>query len=328
MKILITGATGYIGQSLALKLASHEHQVHVLVRNQLSPAVPQHSNVRVFGGDIGDRSSIARAIKGCDRVFHVAGISRLWAKDRSLFYDVNVTGTRNLLQEAMEKGVKKFVYTSSCAVFGPSFKEPISEKDPRMTSFSNDYDLSKFIAECLVKEYSHRGLFAVIVNPSRVYGPGLQTASNPITRLIARSLEGKMVLLPGCKDVLANYAFIGDVVDGHIAAMYKGISGERYILGGENLSYRDVFSIIKEEINSLKMVNLAPSVMKGIGWIELIKHKVTGIEPAFTPAIIDRLTKNAALNCGKALQQLGYQITPFREGVRKTISTLKPTRYV
>jgi len=328
MKIFITGATGYIGHSLSIKLAELGNTVHALVRNPQSAYIPQHPNIHLFTGDIGDRSSIARAIKGCEQVFHVAGFTKLWARDKKLFYEINVNGTKNVLDEAYENGVKKLVYTSSCAVFGPSYKDPLCEKDPRIISFGNDYDLSKYICECLVKEYAHRGLFAIIVNPSKVYGPGIITHSNPITQIIMRCLKKQFVFLPDYKDVLANYAFIDDVVSGHLSAMQRGTSGERYILGGENFSYNAVFSILKEEIEDAKLVKISSALMKGIGWIELIKNKLTGIEPAFTPSIIGRFTKNAAFSSKKAINQLDYCITPFRVGIHHTITNLKKINHV
>jgi len=327
MKIFLTGATGYIGYPLALKLAETGNIVHALVRNPQSPRIPQHPNIKIFPGDINDRPSISKAIKGCEQAYHVAGFSRLWAKEKKSFYEVNVTGTQHVLKEAFEQGVKKLVYTSSCSVFGPSYKEPTSEKDPRVISFSSDYDLSKYICECLVKEYAHRGLFAVIVNPSRVYGPGLNSKSNPITSMIMRCLKKQYVFVPSCKSVLGNYAFIEDVVCGHIAAMQSGISAERYILGGENLSYHEVFSILHKEIKYAKLFMISPFIMKIFGGIQLIKTLLTGMEPAYTPAMVDRITNNTAYNCQKAIRQLGYHITPFTEGIHQTIENLKKNNY-
>jgi nucleoside-diphosphate-sugar epimerase len=323
MKIFITGATGYIGRPLAVKLAENGHIVHALVRDPGSARIPVHPNIRLFTGDIASRQAIKNAVRGCGQAYHVAGLTRLWAKDKGLFYEVNVSGTQNVLTEALENGVSKLVYTSSCAVFGPSHKEPMTEKDPRLISFGNDYDLSKYICECLVKEFAHRGLFSVIVNPSRVYGPGIDSHSNPLTRIMRRCLNGKYVFIPGCRDVLANYAFIDDVVNGHLSAMQKGVGGERYILGGESLSYQQVFSVLKEEIGCSRLKMIHPSILKGIGWMELMRSKLTGAEPAFTPSVVKRITRNAALDCKKAIRQIDYRITPFREGIRQTIENLK-----
>ncbi|MBS1936038.1 MAG: NAD-dependent epimerase/dehydratase family protein, partial [Bacteroidetes bacterium] len=296
---------------------------HALVRANATAGFLQHPNIIPFQGSLDDRLSIRKAIQGCEQVYHVAGFAKLWARDRNSFYETNVTGTANVLAEALECGVKKVVYTSSCAVFGPSVKEPLCESDPRITAFCNDYDLSKYIAECRVKEYARSGLFVVIVNPSRVYGPGIPTRSNYITEMIKRCIRGELVLLPNAKGVLANYAFIDDVVEGHILAMQKGISGERYILGGENVSYHRVFSDIRNEIKNAKLIAIPQKILKALSWIEIIKNKCTGSEPAFTPSVIERFFRDAALSSKKAIIQLDYQITPFREGIHQTIINLK-----
>jgi nucleoside-diphosphate-sugar epimerase len=327
MKIFVTGASGYIGNKLALALAAQGDRVHALVRNQQDAELLRNPMISVFFGDLGDRKSIRQAIAGCEQTYHVAGLAKLWAKNPNEFYEVNVNGTKNVLIEAFENGIKKLVYTSSCAVFGPSLNKPLCEKDPRTIGFGNDYDLSKYIAECLVSEYAHKGLFAVIVNPSRVYGPGIDTYSNTLTRLIARCLRGTLVFFPGCKEIVSNYTFIDDVVAGHISAMNRGISGERYILGGENLSYREVCSVVREKIIHARLLQIPLLAIKGIAWMELAKNKLTGLEPAFTPSFIDRYIKNGAFSCQKAIQQLDYKITPFREGISQTITHLKNKSY-
>ena len=127
MKILITGATGYIGYKLAMEAARRNYTVHILVRDLRSPLLPVHPNIRPFKGDITDKASLTAAINGCDKVMHAAAIAKLSAKDNSIFYSVNVEGTRNILDVSLAAGVKKFVFTSSGAVIGPSGKLPMIE---------------------------------------------------------------------------------------------------------------------------------------------------------------------------------------------------------
>jgi nucleoside-diphosphate-sugar epimerase len=325
MKIFLTGASGFIGNRLALKLAAEGNQVHALVRRKPAGMQP-NSRITYFQGDITQPETIDEAMKHCEQVYHVAAYAKLWAPKRAVFYDVNVTGTENVLNAAVKQGVAKMVYTSSCAVFGPSLKHPITEADPRITAYDHDYDLSKFIAEGITKEYCKKGLSTVIVSPSRVYGPGLETHTNAITEMLKKCLEGKTVFMPGIPDVVGNYVFIDDVVDGHVKAMNKGLSGERYIIGGENLSYRQVIEIIRQEIKIASLMPLPAPAMKAWGYIQLIKNKLTGQEPIFTPDAVSRYLQNAAFDSHKAKDQLDYKITNFREGIRKTISFLTPTR--
>lgn len=319
MNILVTGATGYIGHSLALELARNGNTVHALVRNADKAKSLLPPSIKLFEGDITKLEDVRNAIEGCTRVYHLAAYARLWSSKRKMFFDINVAGTRNVLNAALEQNVQKLVYTSSCGVLGNSLRYALTEKDSRISSFTNDYDLTKHIAECMIREYSGKGLNCVIVNPSRVYGPGVPGFSNPFSRMIQRCLQGRLVVVPSPAHVLANYAFIDDVVQGHIAAMRFGKAGERYILGGANLSYADVVHFIKGLIPQSRLVSATPSVLTAMGWWNIVRYRLTGKEPELTPNVVKRITRNAALECCKAVNELNYRITPFPTGLQMTI---------
>ena len=186
MKALLTGATGYIGHQLALKLASENFIVHALVRNPKSDKIPRHKNIIVCKGNICDYESIEKAMAGCDYVFHTAAFTNLKCKTIDNFYNVNVNGTKNVLKAALNHKIKKVIYTSTLSVYGPSYKMvPITETQPRLSSYANDYELTKSMSEESVLEYVKKGLSCVILNLTRVYGPGLNTFSNGVNRLIA-----------------------------------------------------------------------------------------------------------------------------------------------
>src|SRR5205085_2912605 len=231
MNIFITGATGYIGNILALKLADSNNIIHALVRDPGKATNLAHPNIKLFKGDINDIDSIKRAMEGCEQVFHLASFARLWARPSNIFFKVNVEGTNNVLAVAVEQNVFGFVYTSSTAVFGTSINEPFSENDPRIIGFNNDYDLSKCMAEKLVMDYAAKSFHALIVNPSRVYGAGNETYSNPFTRFFKALIKGKIVPVPKCPNVIAIYCYVNDVVVGHIMAMKYGRMGESNIIG-------------------------------------------------------------------------------------------------
>jgi nucleoside-diphosphate-sugar epimerase len=230
MRVFITGATGYIGHQLALAAAGRGYAVSALVRSLQSPLLPQHPSIQFFKGDVTEPVSVKAAMAGCDAVFHAAALTQFWHRNRSLFTQINVDGTRNVLEAALQQGVQKFVFTSSCAVLGPSGKMPVTEADTRLTPFENDYEISKARAEDLVKEYTARGLHAVIVLPPRVYGLGLAKKGNPIGKLIRDTIKRRIAFMPAVKEVVGNYAFIDDVVAGHFLALERGRSGEKYIL--------------------------------------------------------------------------------------------------
>lgn len=323
MNVFITGATGYIGNILALKLADANNKVHALVRNSAEAKKLNHPNIKLFEGNLNDIDSIKNAMDGCDQVFHLASYVRLWARPSDVFYKTNVEGTGNVLAAAIEKNISRFVYTSSTAVFGISLNEPLSENDPRIIGFNNDYDLSKCMAEKLVMDYAAKGLHALIVNPSRVYGPGVETYSNPFTRLLKASMKGKLVPVPKCPNVLANYSYVHDVVEGHILAMKHGQPGERYILGGENVSYHEMLSVIKEILPASRTIAVPKMLLQAVGGLQIVRFYFTKKQPAFTPSAINRYYLNAAFSCRKAIEELNYEITPFKKGITETILHLK-----
>jgi nucleoside-diphosphate-sugar epimerase len=323
MNIFITGATGYIGNILALKLADSNNIIHALVRDPGKATNLAHPNIKLFKGDINDIDSIKRSMEGCEQVFHLASFARLWARPSNIFFKVNVEGTNNVLAVAVEQNVFGFVYTSSTAVFGTSINEPFSENDPRIIGFNNDYDLSKCMAEKLVMDYAAKSLHALVVNPSRVYGAGNETYSNPFTRFFKALIKGKIVPVPKCPDVVANYSYVHDVVEGHILAMKHGRRGERYILGGENISYSELFKIVREILPGRNLIAIPKVLLKLVGRIQLARFYLTKKQPAFTPSAINRYYSNTAFSCQKAIEELNYKITPFKNGMIETIHHLK-----
>ena len=324
MKLFISGATGYIGHLLAMEAACKGYTVHALVRDPSSPFFPSHPNIIPFRGDILDEKTVLAAMAGCEKVIHAAAITKFTDRDRSVFYTVNVEGTRILLSAALLLNVKKFVFTSTGAVLGPSGKFPVSENDPRLVAFENDYEISKHWAEQLVKEYNRKGLYTVIVAAPRVYGPGPLTTGNPVTKLIQKILRMGTGFVPSCKDTVANYAFVDDVVKGHFLAMDKGLGGEKYILGGENISYSHFFNTIRTLAGKkIKLIHVSMHLLKVWSFFHLLANRLVGGQTQISPRIITRLSQNRALSCDKASRQLGYSITPFSEGIRKTIIHLQ-----
>lgn len=324
MKLLITGSTGYIGQRLALAAAQKGYTVHALLRNPNAPTRPVHPAIRPFKGDINDPPSIRAAIQGCDAVLHAAALAQLWNKDRRLFYKVNVDGTQNMLLAAHEAGVKNFVFTSTGGVLGPSYAQPVSEDDPRLTAFENDYEISKHCAEEVVRTYARNGLCCTIVAPPRVYGPGVETTSNAVNNIIKKMLNARVTFMPSAHNIVGNYAFIDDVVEGHFLALERGRSGEKYTLGGENVSFERFFkTVIAATGRDIKIVVVPKPVLKVWSAAVFGGCYLVGKHTNISPKVVDRLYQNRALSCEKAVQQLGYTITPFEQGIAQTVHYLK-----
>lgn len=324
MKILITGASGYIGNKLAHLLANNGNKVHAFIRSAAAEKLLQHPNITIFKGDILDKESLLAAMKDCQQVYHTAAMVGVWAKDPSVYYTVNVEGTRNVLDAALQTGVKKSVFTSTCGVIGPSLNEPMSEKDLRITGFKVDYELSKKMGEDLVFQYANEGMNAVIVCPPKIYGSGNISHSLTANAVIDKFLKKRITFIPSPGTYQACFAFIDDIVNGHLLAMEKGKSGEKYILGGINISYYEFFNRIRA-ISSCKghIIRLPKNFIRGWALLQLLNYKITGHHPRFTVKSVDTVFCNYTFSGEKATRELGYRITPLEEALTKTIHFLK-----
>jgi nucleoside-diphosphate-sugar epimerase len=265
-------------------------------------------------------------MQGCKQVYHTAALAKMWCRDKQEYYKVNVKGTQNVLDVAIKMGIRKIVYTSTCGVWGPTLKYPMTENDPRIVGFPIDYERTKYLAELEVMAYAKQGLNVVTVNPSRVYGKGPVTDSNTVSKMVKGYLNGTWRFIPGDGNSIANYAYLDDVVNGHIAAMEKGLGGERYILGGEDISFNMFFDTLKHISGKNKtMIKLPQKLIEAYSHIESAKAKLTGLAPVFLPEFADRLKYDQKYSSQKAIDHLNYHITPFAEGLAQTIHYLKHT---
>lgn len=324
MKVLLTGATGYIGHQLALKLAIQDYEVHALVRDLGSKKIPRHKNIIPVKGDICEYETVQSAIKNCDYVFHTAAFTDLRCNKIDNFYKINVVGTRNVLEASMEERVKKVVYTSTLSTFGPAlYKVPITENQPRIASYSNDYELTKSMSEDVVSEYVKKGLNCTILSLTRVYGPGLNTYSKGVNSLIFKMLNDKVLFVPSKLNIEANYVFIDDVINAELLALENGKSGEKYIIGGENSDYKTLFNHIKEISKSkIKTFQIDYNLVKNsIAFLNNL-NSIFGRNFLLTPKVLDSLFTNRSASSQKAISTLNYKLTPFKIGLKQTINYL------
>jgi nucleoside-diphosphate-sugar epimerase len=329
MHIMVTGSTGFIGRELCLHLASQGHVVHALCRSEHHPLLPLHTNIIPFVGDILNSGSLQNAMNGCEQVYHTAALAKLWTKVASDFFRVNVVGTRNVLETAVASKVKRIVHTSTCGVWGPTLKYPVSENDPRIAGFPIAYERTKFLAELEVKAACTKGLDVVIVNPSRVYGKGPVTESNTVGKMVSAYVKGRWRINPAGGKQVSNYAYLDDVVRGHVAAMEKGIMGERYILGGEDISYNQFFHQVGEAAGrNYRLVNVSAAAIKWYSRVEWLKTTLTGLPPFLLPEFADRLRFDQRYSSQKAMRDLGYTITPFDKAIRDTVAYFQTAAHV
>ncbi len=322
-KIFVSGATGFIGSRLALRLAEEGNMVHALYRSEWKTSHIQHPNIKLFKGNIMDTGSLVTAIEGCLEVYHVAAFAKVWTSDPSKIYHLNIEGAMNVISAAEKAGVEKIVVTSTAGVLGSS-GEGVIDEEAQPDEYFIDYEHSKAILESVLRTLSLRGIPVVIVNPSRVYGPGLLSESNGLTRIIKKYLEGKWRIIPGNGKSTGNYVFVEDVVDGHILAMEKGRGGESYILGGRNADFHEFFNILAEVSEKrYRLFHLPLSVMIAFSQIMLIYAKVFNRPPMLIPALARKYNNNFRLSTEKAKKELGYEPVSLKEGIEKTVKWLK-----
>ena len=325
MRCLVTGATGFIGSRLVEKLLDSGYSVNVLVRTPDKLGAPIRDKVQVFTGHILDRDAIALAIQQCSTVFHLAAFAGIWSKDIMLPWKINVDGTNNILEAALKYNIQKVVFTSSAGTLAPSVHgREVDEDTPLPDTYHTSYERSKVQAEQLCHDFYRRGLNVVVVNPTRVFGPGPLNKSNSVTLLVKKYLNGSWRFIPGSGEYIGNYVFIDDVVAGHIQAMNSGNGGEKYILGGINISFNEFFrqlSIVGNK--NYKLFHIPYPFIQSLSYFELFRANITGKNPLITPPWARRYRENRLVSNKKAIENLGYEITPLPEALEKTIRWLK-----
>lgn len=327
MKAFVTGATGFIGSNVVRALLKRGVKVCVLVRPNANRNNLVGLDVELVEGDLLDFDSLRRGMYGCEQVYHVGALYSFWVRPRRLIYDVNVEGTRNVLQAAMDAKMEKVVYTSSVAALGlREDGQPADETTP--VSFKNiigDYKKSKYLAEQVTLEFA-QDLPVVIVNPSFPVGPG-DIKPTPTGQTILDFLNRKM---PAYVDTGMNVVDVEDVALGHLLAAEKGRVGERYILGGENLTMKQLLHLLAE-ITGLPAPRfrlpyypiLAMSFLNA-GFCTLFPS----CTPRMTPQTIRMSRHLMFFDPSKAVEELGFPQTPARDALGKAVAWFEENGYV
>lgn len=322
MKYLVTGATGYIGAHLVKALVAEGHTVHAIVRNVKKAELIKQEGVEIFEGSFCDVEAVKKAVAGCDGVYHLGGNAAIWEKDVKRYFDVNVEGTKIVMEAAMEAGVGRVVFTSSAGVLGPSVSKVVTEDKSRDLDFFNEYESSKALAESLVKSMvAEKGVDVVIVSPTRVYGPYLFGKPASVTLLIDKFVNGSWRIVPGDGTKMGNYVYVDDVVRGHILAMEKGAKGATYILGGENHSYNDFFEMLKRVAGKRPwMIKMPIPAQMWFARLTYLAARLRGKVPVLTTKWVRRGNYHWEVSPKKAVDDLGLKITPLKDGLKETVS--------
>ena len=327
-RVFITGASGFIGQRLALALAKSGIEVFGLYRNTDAKSVLVEGGVKPVRGDIMQPEEWSSHLKGCDALFHLAALAAPWHPQPQMFFTLNYEGTKRVLQEAVKRDIKRIVFTSTAGTMGyrqhPE-EAPIDESTFLSPPLETRYEKSKFQAENHATSLSNADeADVVIVNPSRVFGPGLISESNAITKIISWYLQGYWRIIPGDGSSIGNYVFIEDVVKGHMQALLHGRKGERYIIGGENADFDKLFDIIGEETGMDRwLAKLPVPLMLGVAQGEEWRAKWIGGRPLISVSFAQKYMRHFPLSIEKAERELNYRPKSLRESIRETIRWVK-----
>ena len=327
MKTLITGASGFVGSAVLRQLISGGHEVRALVRRGSDRRNLEGLPVELFEGDLADPDSMRDAAAGCNTLFHVAADYRLWIPDPDAMYRTNVEGTVKLLQHAFDSGVERAVYTSSVAALGLRDDGGSADEDTPVIpeKIIGHYKRSKYLAEQAVLKIVREQKFPiVIVNPSTPVGPR-DIKPTPTGRIILDTLNGKM---PAYVDTGLNIVHVDDVAMGHMLALEHGQEGERYILGGENMTLKAILAEICN-IAGLRPpgIKLPHNAIIPIAWIAERIAAITGSEPIATVDSIRMAKKNMFFTSARAEKKLGYHPRPAKEGIADAIRWFRDNNY-
>ncbi|MBX3639522.1 MAG: NAD-dependent epimerase/dehydratase family protein [Nitrosomonas sp.] len=327
MKSLVTGATGFLGSAVMRCLLEAGHNVRLLVRPNSDRRNIENLPVEIAGGDLRDQHSLEKAVDGCDYLFHVAADYRLWVPDPQTMYDINVHGTRALIIAAANASLKRIVYTSSVAALGLTTNgTPADEETPvSLEQIKGHYKRSKYIAEQMVSELTRQHqLPLVIVNPSTPIGPR-DIRPTPTGRIVLDTLHNRM---PAYVNTGLNIAHVDDIAYGHLLACQKGETGERYILGGDNLSLLEVLETLDGIIGQhKKRINLPTNLMLPVAWCMEKVATVTHKEPRATLDSIRMAKKMMFFTSEKAMKTLGYTFRPARYALEDAVTWYQNNGY-
>jgi dihydroflavonol-4-reductase len=327
MKAFVTGATGFVGSHVARALAGQGADLRLLVRASSDLRNIEGLKADRVVGDLCHPASLEKAMSGCDVILHVAADYRLWVRHPEQMYRANVEGTRAVLSAAKKNGVRRVVYTSSVATMGfTSNGHPADESSPvSLDNMIGPYKRSKFIAEQIALEAGHGGMDVVVVNPTTPVGER-DIKPTPTGRIIVDFLKKKF---PAYVDTGLNLVDVQACAHGHVAAIEKGRTGERYILGGENLT-------LKQILDKLAAITGLPSPQVRVPYVlalatgvvdEVVTGRILGREPRVTIDAVRMGRKKMFATSAKAERELGWQSLPVDAALHRAVDWFRANGY-
>jgi len=327
MLAFLTGATGFVGSHVARTLAEKGADLRLLVRTNSNKKNLDDLKADLVTGDLRDSGSLEKGIAGCDVVFHVAADYRLWVRDPDEMYRANVEGTRAILEAARKANIRRVVYTSSVATMGfTSNGQPADEQSPvSLANMIGPYKRSKFMAEQVAIAAARAGQDVVIVNPTTPVGER-DIKPTPTGRIVIDFLKKKF---PAYVDTGLNLVDVRECAVGHVAALEKGRSGERYILAGENLT-------LKQILDKLAVITGLPSPKVRVPYVlalatgvvdELVTGRICGREPRATIDAVRMGRKKMFASSAKAERELGWKVMPVDDALLRAVDWFRQNGY-
>ena len=327
MKTLVTGASGFLGSAVLRQLLEAGYAVRALVRPESDRRNFSGLDAEIIEGDLRDKDSLKKAVTDCQVVFHVAADYRLWTPDPRVMYQINVEGTKNLIRAALGAGVEKIIYTSSVAVLGLHANGMSADETTPSTiaDMLGHYKRSKFLAEETVKQLiAEEAAPVTIVNPSTPVGPR-DIKPTPTGRIVLDTIRQRM---PAWVDTGLNIVHVDDVARGHLLAMDKGEFGERYILGGDNMTLTEILRFICDTQGiPVPTIELPHNLVLPVAWCMERIASVTGKEPRATVDSVRMAKKKMFFSSAKAREKLGYTTRPGVEGLKDAIDWFNEAGY-
>jgi dihydroflavonol-4-reductase len=328
MSTLVTGASGFVGSHVARQLVEAGHSVRVLVRHNSNLRLLEGLRAERVEGDLRDAASLERAMKGVRHVFHVAADYRLWARNPAEIYESNVGGTRRLFEVCAREGVERIVYTSTVATIAvPAHGNMLPNENSQATldQMIGHYKRSKFLAEQEAAKAAASGLPIVIVNPTTPVGPG-DWKPTPTGRIVVDFLNGKM---PAYVDTGLNLAPVEDVAAGHLLAAARGRIGERYILGGQNMTLKEILDALSVIAGlPAPRLKLPHAIALAAGYADELFSRLMGRDPQIPVEGVKMSRHRMFVVSDKAEKELGYKPGPVEAALERAVRWYRAEGYL
>jgi dihydroflavonol-4-reductase len=326
MTTLVTGAAGFLGSHVARQLVARGDDVRVLMRASSTNRAIADLSLEYVTGDLRDPASLERAMKGVKRVFHVAADYRLWAKRKQDIYDSNVGGTKNLLAAAKRAGVEQLIYTSTVATIAVDRPQlPNEFTDAKLEEMVGHYKRSKWMAEREALSAANSGLPVIVVMPTTPVGPW-DWKPTPTGKIILDFLNGKM---PGYVETGLNFVGVEECAAGHLLAAEKGKVGQRYLLGGENLTLKAMLDLLSKTTGlRAPKLKIPHGLALGVAYASTIFSRLIGREPGIPVEGVKIARHMMFVDCSRGQRELGFRPGPVSVALERAVRWYNDNGYV